>query len=289
MYVSRIKIIAESSNELAKRVRDSLDELGYFIVDSKEEVQVYFYPIEEIIYRVKKFSTKTPVIIGVTDDGSYVIPLFKEKCGGSFIAGIIADLLGSQLVLTSRTSQQGVYSIQEFAWVNGLEIINREKIDELEKKLLNSGKLKVYSNNIDIHIVEGYELTRKEEDADIIIKTDTEEEDKEIDDKRIIMKPLSLVIALSYSKDTPKEAIYYSIISTLKSINILRSTVNFIITSESKNGDKKIQDIAKSFNSTVIYVKEKQPCEPSLDFVNARVILKKTKRAYGVLTCLGVK
>ncbi|WP_373468504.1 cobalamin biosynthesis protein CbiG [Acidianus infernus] len=289
MYVSRIKIIAESSNELAKRVRNSLDELGYFIVDSKEEVQVYFYPIEEIIYRVKKFSTKTPVIIGVTDDGSYVIPLFKEKCGGSFIAGIIADLLGSQLVLTSRTSQQGVYSIQEFAWVNGLEIINREKIDELEKKLLNSGKLKVYSNNIDIHIVEGYELTRKEEDADIIIKTDTEEEDEEIDDKRIIMKPLSLVIGLSYSKDTPKEAIYYSIISTLKSINILRSTVNFIITSESKNGDKKIQDIAKSFNSTVIYVKEKQPCEPSLDFVNARVILKKTKRAYGVLTCLGVK
>lgn len=288
MYVSRIKIIAESSNELAKKVRNSLDELGYFIVDNKEEVQVYFYPIEEIIYRVKKFSTKTPVIIGVTDDGSYVIPLFKEKCGGSFIAGMIADLLGSQLILTSRTSQQGVYSIQEFAWINGLEIINREKIDELEKKLLNSGKLKVYSN-IDIHTVEGYELTRKEEDADIIIKTDTEEEDKEIGDKKIIMKPLSLVIALSYSKDTPKEAIYYSIISTLKSINILRSTVNFIITSESKNGDKKIQDVAKSFNSTVIYVKEKQPCEPSLDFVNARVILKKTKRAYGVLTCLGVK
>lgn len=288
MYVSRIKIIAESSNELAKKVRNSLDELGYFIVDNKEEVQVYFYPIEEIIYRVKKFSTKTPVIIGVTDDGSYVIPLFKEKCGGSFIAGMIADLLGSQLILTSRTSQQGVYSIQEFAWINGLEIINGEKIDELEKKLLNSGKLKVYSN-IDIHTVEGYELTRKEEDADIIIKTDTEEEDKEIGDKKIIMKPLSLVIALSYSKDTPKEAIYYSIISTLKSINILRSTVNFIITSESKNGDKKIQDIAKSFNSTVIYVKEKQPCEPSLDFVNARVILKKTKRAYGVLTCLGVK
>lgn len=288
MYVSRIKIIAESSNELAKKVRNSLDELGYFIVDNKEEVQVYFYPIEEIIYRVKKFSTKTPVIIGVTDDGSYVIPLFKEKCGGSFIAGMIADLLGSQLILTSRTSQQGVYSIQEFAWINGLEIINGEKIDELEKKLLNSGKLKVYSN-IDIHTVEGYELTRKEEDADIIIKTDTEEEDKEIDDKKIIMKPLSLVIALSYSKDIPKEAIYYSIISTLKSINILRSTVNFIITSESKNGDKKIQDVAKSFNSTVIYVKEKQPCEPSLDFVNARVILKKTKRAYGVLTCLGVK
>jgi cobalt-precorrin 5A hydrolase len=288
LYVSRIKIIAESSNELAKKVRNSLDELGYFIVDNKEEVQVYFYPIEEIIYRVKKFSTKTPVIIGVTDDGSYVIPLFKEKCGGSFISGMIADLLGSQLILTSRTSQLGVYSIQEFAWINGLEIINGEKIDELEKKLLNSGKLKVYSN-IDIHTVEGYELTRKEEDADIIIKTDTEEEDKEIGNKKIIMKPLSLVIALSYSKDTPKEAIYYSIISTLKSINILRSTVNFIITSESKNGDKKIQDIAKSFNSTVIYVKEKQPCEPSLDFVNARVILKKTKRAYGVLTCLGVK
>ncbi|MQL54465.1 cobalamin biosynthesis protein CbiG [Acidianus ambivalens] len=288
MYVSRIKIIAESSNELAKKVRNSLDELGYFIVDTHEEVQVYFYPIEEIIYSVKKFSTKTPVIIGVTDDGSYVIPLFKEKCGGSFIAGMIADLLGSQLILTSRTSQQGVYSIQEFAWINGLEIINREKIDELEKKLLNSGKLKVYSN-IDIHTVEGYELTRKEEDADIVIKTDTEEEDKEINSKKIIMKPLSLVIALSYSKDTPKEAIYYSIISTLKSINILRNTVNFIITSESKNGDKKIQDIAKSFNSTVIYVKEKQPCEPSLDFVNARVILKKTRRAYGVLTCLGVK
>ncbi len=284
MYASRIRIIAESSNELAKRVKKNLDELGYFIVDKDEEVSVYFYPIEEVIYRVKRFSTKTPIIIAVTEDGNYVIPLFKEKCGGSIIAGIISDLLGSQLILTSKTFQQGVYSIQEFAWFNGLEIMNKEKIDEFEKKLLNSGKLKVYSD-INIHAVEGYELIGKKEEADIIIT----EEEKSSKDEKIIMKPLSLIIAISYSNNTPKEAIYYSIISTLKSINILRNTVNFIITSEVKSEDKKIQEIAKSFNSTVIYVKEKQPCEPSLDFVNAKVILKKTKRAYGVLTCLGIK
>ncbi|BDC18955.1 cobalamin biosynthesis protein CbiG [Acidianus sp. HS-5] len=285
MYVSKIKIIAESSSELAKKVKKSLDELGYSIVDRDEEVDVYFYPIEDVIYRVKRFSAKTPIVIAITEDGNYVIPLFKEKCGGSFIAGIIADLLGSQLILTSRTFQQGVYSIQEFAWVNGLEIMNKEKIDDFEKKLLNSGKLKVYSK-INIRTIEGYERTGKENEADIIV---SEEESPNIEDEKIVMKPLSIVIAISYSNNTPKEAIYYSIISTLKSINILRNTVNFIITSELKNGDKKIQEIAKSFNSTIIYVKEKQPCEPSLDFVNARVILKKTKRAYGVLTCLGVK
>ncbi len=30
-------------------------------------------------------------------------------------------------------------------------------------------------------------------------------------------------------------------------------------------------------------------CEPSLEALGTRIVLKRTKRAYGVVTCLGVK
>ncbi len=307
MYVSKVKIIANKQNRIAKELSKDLEELGYFIVDNNPDVLIYFYPLGITIRKIAKNlknKEKDPVVISITDDGGYVIPLIKEHWGGSFLGGIIADLLGSQLVLTSRTAQLGLYSIEEFAWVNGLEIINRNKLLEMEKKLIECKKLNVFSNSVKLCKLEGYEIVEDCKDADIVVGSDCKALEK------LIMRPYSVAMALGYTSSAPKESIYYSIKSTLKSIYISETRLDFILVPEIKKEDQKIREIAKSLGSTIIYVPIEElrnkiqstpsqvarkyfniegVCEPSLEFLGSKIILKRTKRAYGVVTCLGIK
>ncbi|ARM75645.1 hypothetical protein [Acidianus manzaensis] len=134
MYVSKVRIIAEKNNSLAKKLAKNLDELGYTIVDKNPEILIYFNSINNIIHKILKMrELRDKIILSITDDGSYVIPILNEEKGGSIIGEIIADILGSQLILTSKTSQKGFYTIEEFAWINGLRIENSDMIPFYEK------------------------------------------------------------------------------------------------------------------------------------------------------------
>lgn len=281
--------MADNDNELAAKLAKTLDELGYFI-ENKDGVDaiIYFKSIGEVVSEVlANNALKDKIIISVTEDGNYVIPILGEEIGGSIIGGIVADILSSQLVLTSKTSQLGVYSIREFAWINAIKFLNPDEIPIYEKKLIKEGKLKVFSEDLGIAIIEGYETTDDVDKADIVITSD---ENLEIGGK-LVAKPLQLAIALDYQNDVPKEALYFAIASTLKSISIKRRKVDFLIVPKEKENEAKIKEVSKFFNSIVIYVpteKEGQICN-SLCFTNSKIVLKQTKRAYGVYTCLGLE
>ncbi|MEM2663364.1 MAG: cobalamin biosynthesis protein, partial [Metallosphaera sp.] len=79
---------------------------------------------------------------------------------------------------------------------------------------------------------------------------------------------------------------------------------------EIKQGDERIKKIGNMLGASIIYVPLDQirgrsqstpsrvardrfgidgVCEPSLEALGTRIVLKRTKRAYGVVTCLGVK
>ncbi|EZQ02105.1 MULTISPECIES: cobalt-precorrin 5A hydrolase [Acidianus] len=289
MYVSKIKIISDRPIPLVEDTAKGLEDLGFFITEKDPEVLVYFNSISSVIRDISKKITsreKDPVVIAVTGDGSYVIPLINERRGGSFIGGIIADMLESQLILTSVTAQMGIYSVEEFAWINGL-VIRDGNIEELDRKQIELGKLKVFTK-LELRYPPGFERSSCDE-ADIVVGEECRK------DGKILMTPLNFVIGIGYNRSTPSEALYYSIVSTLRSIGIFTRNLNFIVTSKHKKGDEKIERVARSFNSTVIYADwEKSDigeieCDPSLDFLKVKLLLKKTKRAYGVVTCLGVE
>lgn len=46
LYVSKIKIVSDPSNELAKTLAKRLEELGYYVVNENPEIYVFFYPWE---------------------------------------------------------------------------------------------------------------------------------------------------------------------------------------------------------------------------------------------------
>ncbi|QKQ99685.1 cobalamin biosynthesis protein CbiG [Metallosphaera tengchongensis] len=307
MYVSRIRIIADPQNEVARSLSKSLEELGYFIVQEDPEVLVYFYPlgitVRKIIPFLKEKETD-PVVISITDDASYVIPVIKEHRGGSFIGGLISDLLGSQLILTSRTSQMGLYSVEEFAWINGLEVKSQDA-DRLNVKLVKTGKIKIYQiDKIPIRWMEGFESSDSLEDADALIGENPDSHDKPV------LLPRQVVVGLGYTSNTPPEVLIFSILNTMKSINIYERRLNFIAVPEIKQNDLNLQKVGRKVGASIIYVPMKElkgkgqsttsrvamdhfgvngVCEPSLEVLGTKVVLKRTKRAYGVVSCLGVK
>ncbi|ABP96231.1 MULTISPECIES: cobalamin biosynthesis protein [Metallosphaera] len=305
MYVSKIKIVSDPSNELAKTLAKRLEELGYYVVNENPEIYVFFYPlgitVRKILGLIRDKATD-PVVISVTDDGSYVIPVIKEHRGGSILGGIIADLMGSQLVLTSRTSQMGIYSVEEFAWMNGLEI-DPKVADSLNFKLVKNGKLRFFvEDRLDLKVVEGFEPADRLENADLVIG----EECSDLP----TLRPKRLVIGLGYSTGVPLEVLYFSIVSTMKSLHVYERRLDFIAVPEIKQGDERIKKIGNMLGASIIYVPLDQirgrsqstpsrvardrfgidgVCEPSLEALGTRIVLKRTKRAYGVVTCLGVK
>ncbi|AWR99645.1 cobalamin biosynthesis protein CbiG [Metallosphaera hakonensis JCM 8857 = DSM 7519] len=305
MYVSRIQIVSDPSNVVAKSLAKSLEDIGYYIVQHHPEVYIYFYPIGITVRKIAgliKDKVTDPVVISVTDDGSYVIPLIKEHRGGSIIGEIIADLMGSQLILTSRTSQLGIYSVEEFAWINGLSIDSKQS-DILNMKLVRNGKLKIYlQDRLDLKVIEGFELVENSDEADACVG-------EEVNGKPLL-RPLHLALGIGYARNVPFEVLYFSAINTLKSIHVYEKRLEFIVTPEIKKDDEKLKKIGNLLGASVIYVPIDQlkgrtqstpsrvakerfgvegVCEPSLEALGTRIVLKRTKRAYGVVTCLGVK
>jgi cobalt-precorrin 5A hydrolase len=273
LYFSKIKVIGNSS--VAEKIRDFLSQLGYYVVDDDEEVRV----VVGSLSRGLKYINNKPVIV-VSPSGNYVIPLHKEG-KVSFLASIIADLMDSTLVLTSKFAEMGLYSVQEFSWINGLYWKKYEKVKEVNKKLLEKGRVSVY---VDDHVKRyyvpkegGYVISEYPCDADIIIGGDGS-------CSALYLYPYKVVVGLKYISPMPLEVILYSIKLTLKSIYLNENRLDVIVSSI---GDRRLLELAKLFNAEVVKVSG-DTCESLLLQYGGKIILKGVKRAFGLETCLGV-
>ncbi len=267
LYYNKIRVIGNSS--LADRIIKLLNEIGYFIVNESENLRVVVGPLSRAI----KFANK-PVIL-VTENGEYVIPVNREESGVSLIASLISDMIGGNLILTSKMAEKGVYSVQEFSWVNGLYWTNSEKVKELNKKILKSSKLTVYYDK-KIILPEGYSSVEKPCSADIVVG--------DYDCNSLVLKPYKVVMGLKYYSTIPPEVILYSIRLTLKSIYILNDRVDVIV---SPVKDRNIINISTLLGAELFTIYG-DTCESMLLQYGGKILLKGVKRAFGLETCLGV-
>ena len=300
LYVSKIKILADVDNKLAHVLKTSMEELGYINVTDNPEIYIMFLPLEEAIKEVASSwisGGHRSVMIDVTNDGNYVIPILNETRGGSIIGGLVADLMGAQLILTSRTAQLGLASIYEFAWINGLEVISYDDIDELDKRLISKGKLSVFLDvEMPLRLLDGYHQVSSPKEADIVIG------DPETDG--VNMRPLDITVGLVHDSGVPEEVIYFSVTNTLKSLNLNERRINFVVVPGlDKNRDTR-GSLGRKLGASTIFVEDPEVlgsankvegyskttiCESLLQYMGTRVVLRGARRAYGVVTCLGVK
>ncbi|QPG50453.1 cobalt-precorrin 5A hydrolase [Saccharolobus solfataricus] len=293
MYVSRI-LVNGVNKDLVKQIKGLFSELGYWIVYNDPDIIISVNSINNTIRKYfAKFHNK--IIINVVPDGSSVIPLTKEHSGGSLISSFLADSLGANLVLTTSTGVKGLYSVEEFSWLNGFSIYgyDRKIVNSLNKKLVTEGKVNVYVDSYKGNYIlyDGYSLVDHKTKADLIISENVDSmEDKS--SNRLYLIPSGIYIGIRYLESTPLDVLVYSLRMTLKSLYILNDRIDYIVVPSSLKNDKKLHQITKYYYYNIIYgsdVDERSSCEALLKELKVKVLLKDVRRAFGVITCLGVK
>ncbi|MEM4139438.1 MAG: hypothetical protein QW250_07900, partial [Sulfolobaceae archaeon] len=148
-----------------------------------------------------------------------------------------------------------------------LKPLNSYKIKEINNKFIRNKLIKIYNDDLtrDYYIPDGYESTNSPENADIIIS----EKNYWLKEK-LILKPIQVIVGVLYKKNVPEQVIKNVIELTNKSIGISPRRVDKIIRKEFE------EDIKLNI------------CKSLLLTNNARIILKPSKRALNVYTCLGV-
>jgi len=274
LYISKIAILGAKESKVRKLLENSLNELGYFINHKNSKGIIYIGTLnrKSLLKLLSKYD-KVRIIILVSTDGEYVAPIVGEEDGGGILGSIVADILNAQLILTSRFSELNLINIKEFCWINSLKPLNNKLVKILNNKILNNKKIKIYNNDMtrDYYYPDGYEITKDPKDADIII-TETKKINlgkKEVD--KLVLEPLQVVVGVVYRDKVPEKVMKNVIELTAKSIGITPKRVDKVIYKEFTENEE-----------------VSMTCEDLLKTRNAKIILKTTKRAFNVYTCLGL-
>ena len=268
MYFTRVKLIGRG--EVADKISSLLSSLGFIITNEKPNLYIVVGEIEKAL----KFADKKAGLVFVSEDEEYVIPLKGESKGVSFISSIIADLLNANLVTTSKFSQKGLHSVEEFAWINALFSKDKSKIKQLNKKLLERGRLYIYSDGVPLIIPEEYIKTEKQCEADIVIGEGKCSE--------VVLKPIKMIVGLYYTGKVPAGVLLYSIKMTLRSLFINENRVDVILTPIADNNIKQVSRMLNTEHKVI----NADSCEDMLYNYGGRILLKSAKRAYEVYSCL---
>lgn len=127
-----------------------------------------------------KDKTKDPAVIVVDELGHHVIPILSGHLGGAnMLAEEIAELIGSQAVITTATDINKKFSVDTFAKNNDLYITDMVKAKEISSAVLKGEKIGfICEYDIEGNIPEELELAASgaEYDKNIRIGNSSEED-----------------------------------------------------------------------------------------------------------------
>ncbi len=299
MFISKVAIIGKKESNVSKNVHDILNELGYILTEPHEaDVIIAIGSTEMAIRQFSRLKERSRrVLLSISEDGSYVIPLSGEGRGGSMIGGLLSDLLGAELILTSFTSQNTLTTIEEFMWINALKILEGKR-STINSILRNGEKVKVMveSRCLDLRLDDGFQLTDDLEEASIIITREGSKYNAE--HNKIILEPREVLLPVWFTSSTPIETVIYSIFTTMKSIFIYEKRVDKLFVPFTVDQGL-ITEVSKVLRSNVcklnvVPYELSEPnymdmCKHIVSTNGGTLILRPIRRAMGVITCLGIK
>lgn len=84
-------------------------------------------------------------VIVIDEDAKFVIPVLSGHLGGAnTIARSLAYKLNSQAVITTATDINNLFSIDEFAKINGFKIENKDGIKKISSRVLSGCRVSIY-------------------------------------------------------------------------------------------------------------------------------------------------
>ena len=90
--------------------------------------------------------TKDPAVVVIDERALHVIPILSGHLGGANdLARRIAEITGSDPVITTATDVNGVFAVDEWAKRQNLALLEKERIVKISGKLLAGGEVTVES------------------------------------------------------------------------------------------------------------------------------------------------
>ena len=145
---------------------------------------------------------KDPCVLVLDEKGQFVISLLSGHLGGgNSLAREIAVFLDARPVITTASDVTGHTALDLFAKKNSLLVEDSKKLTEKSAKLINSGKLEVYSEFVFAELPDDFLLVEQADSADIIISDRVF-----VDTKALILRPCALTAGLGCNRGTRLEA-----------------------------------------------------------------------------------
>ena len=171
----------------------------------------------------------SPVLV-IDENGKYVIPILSGHVGGANeLARQISEKLSMEPVITTGTDVNSKFSVDVFAMANALEIVNRDGIQKVSSKLLESGSISIgiaqdimydaqqIPEEINLSVLNE---TNKDKYFDVIISSDNPDVMKNDKNVSLFFCPSEYTLGIGCKKDTTEEKIRSAVDDVLSNNNL---------------------------------------------------------------------
>ena len=204
-----------------------------------------------------------PAIICLDELGRYCVPLLSGHIGGANrLALRIAEILGSEPVITTATDINGKFSVDVFATDNRLRIIRLVDATEASSRILHNGFIGFSCDvEYDGKLPEGLTPADSGEFGICISK-----DGKAPFDRTLKLVPMDITIGIGCRRDTPSDKLKAFVEETLKEYDIDPIRIFGVASIDLKKDEKAIHDIARTLKTQPVFYTAEELLEVEGEF-----------------------
>lgn len=184
--------------------------------------------------------TKDPCILVLDENGQFVISLLSGHLGGgNQLATKIATQIGAQAVITTASDVTGHTALDLWAKKNNLFVENSKKLTEKSAHLINTGKIKIYSDCTIESLPDDFEQVTEHDCADIIVshtvfpRCDA-----------LFLRPGNLAVGIGCNRNTPQHAIHKAVHELFVEYRFSMDSIHFFASIDLKNDEQGLLNFA---------------------------------------------
>jgi cobalt-precorrin 5A hydrolase/precorrin-3B C17-methyltransferase len=183
-----------------------------------------------------------PAVVVLDEKGEHAVSLLSGHLGGANdLARDIADFLGAEAIITTASDVSRLTSIDLWARDNDLVIEDWELLPHVGTRLLNKGRLSVYTD-VELPMPAGFVRVHEPSSADLLVTHRLLSPSRSAKDPSpLTLRPGNLVVGIGCNKGTFAEEIENAVRKVLVGHNLAFASVRSVATIDMKTGEPGIR------------------------------------------------
>ncbi|MDJ0623250.1 MAG: cobalamin biosynthesis protein [Desulfocapsaceae bacterium] len=181
-----------------------------------------------------------PAVIGLDEKGCHVISLLSGHLGGgNALARKVADLTGGQAVITTASDTLELAPLDLWAKAQDLRYNDRDILTRASSILVNTGRLKIFSEVEIEALPPGLIKVENLDEADLAISH------RSLTDDGPVLHPNNLVVGVGCNRGTPAEEFAEALEELFADLGFSTLAIRNLASIDAKNDEKGLLHFAK--------------------------------------------